>query len=135
MANDWGQGAVNNNVGWGQAAVNNIAWGISHILSYSGQTNISGKSENKILTELPYLYMDSSGFLPTMFLSFRLADGIESRDINIDFYIDGSLSFNIPVSSGITQLWEFPPNGEYYVVLNVNLNADIYTFQSNTLTV
>lgn len=42
MENDWGQGAVNNNVGWGQAANNNFGWGKSHILSYSGQTNIDG---------------------------------------------------------------------------------------------
>lgn len=42
MENDWGQGAVNNNVGWGQAANNNFGWGKSHIISYSGQTNIDG---------------------------------------------------------------------------------------------
>jgi hypothetical protein len=43
---DWGKAAINNNVGWGQAAAsNNVGWGISQFLSYSGQTNISGKEQ------------------------------------------------------------------------------------------
>ena len=43
---DWGKAAINNNVGWGQAAAsNNLGWGISQFLSYSGQTNISGKEK------------------------------------------------------------------------------------------
>jgi hypothetical protein len=39
---DWGQGALNNNIGWGKGADNNISWGISQKLSYSGDTNITG---------------------------------------------------------------------------------------------
>ena len=45
MENDWGQGAINNEVGWGQAARNGfeIGWGSYMFLSYSAQTNITGK--------------------------------------------------------------------------------------------
>ena len=40
---DWGQGANNNNIGWGQGAINNnIYWGNSHLVSWSGDTDIVG---------------------------------------------------------------------------------------------
>lgn len=102
----------------------------------SSSNDVASKKNPSILDEGPLIYMDSvGGFLPTMYLSFRLADGVESRDINIDFYVDGLLSFNIPVMPGITQLWEFPPNGEYYGILNVNVDEKVYSFPSNTLIV
>jgi hypothetical protein len=41
-ANGWGDGSVNNNIGWGQAPNNNISWGKSQITSYSGATDIDG---------------------------------------------------------------------------------------------
>lgn len=147
MANEIGWGTpYDAESGYGMAAINNGDTGYGYVVinSYSGETNISSRDadnvspdqEVTILDELPLIYMDSvGGFIPTMYLSFRLAEGVESRDINIDFYVDGSLSFNIPVVSGITQLWEFPPNGEYYGVLNVNVDGEVYTFTSNTLTV
>jgi hypothetical protein len=39
---DWGQGALNNNIGWGQGADNNIGWGSIYNISYSGDVIISG---------------------------------------------------------------------------------------------
>ena len=44
MANDngWGDGSVNNSIGWGQAANNSISWGKSHRDSWSGATDIDG---------------------------------------------------------------------------------------------
>jgi hypothetical protein len=41
-SNGWGDGSVNNNIGWGQAPNNNISWGKSQITSYSGATDIDG---------------------------------------------------------------------------------------------
>jgi hypothetical protein len=41
-SNGWGDGSVNNNIGWGQGANNNISWGKSQITSYSGATDIDG---------------------------------------------------------------------------------------------
>ena len=41
-ANGWGDGSVNNNIGWGQAPNNNISWGKSQITSWSGATDIDG---------------------------------------------------------------------------------------------
>ena len=41
-SNGWGDGAANNNIGWGQGANNAIGWGKSHSLSYAGLTNIVG---------------------------------------------------------------------------------------------
>ena len=102
----------------------------------SSSNDIISRRNPSILDEGPLLYMENAyGFLPTMYLSFRLADGVESRDINIDFYIDGSPSFVVSVVPGITQLWEYPPNGEYYCVLNVNIDGEVYSFPSNTLIV
>jgi hypothetical protein len=40
---DFGQGAVNNDIGWGQGASNNdIGWGSIHELSWAGDTDIVG---------------------------------------------------------------------------------------------
>lgn len=41
---DWGQGANQNNIGWGQAAINTINWGYSQLISWSGLTDIIGIS-------------------------------------------------------------------------------------------
>ena len=39
---DWGKGALNNNIGWGQGFNNTISWGSVYPVSYSGETNITG---------------------------------------------------------------------------------------------
>jgi hypothetical protein len=40
---NWGEGAVNNDIGWGQGQINNdIDWGSIYSFSYFGQTNIIG---------------------------------------------------------------------------------------------
>lgn len=41
-SNGWGDGASNNSIGWGQGANNAIAWGDSHLKSWSGLTGIVG---------------------------------------------------------------------------------------------
>jgi len=41
-SNGWGDGSVNNNIGWGQGANNAIGWGSSHSTSWAGATDISG---------------------------------------------------------------------------------------------
>lgn len=41
-SNGWGDGSVNNDIGWGQGANNNIGWGKSHLNSWSGATDIDG---------------------------------------------------------------------------------------------
>jgi hypothetical protein len=41
-SNEWGDGAGNNAIGWGQGANNNIGWGDSHAKSWSGLTDIVG---------------------------------------------------------------------------------------------
>lgn len=40
--NGWGDGASNNNIGWGQGADNVIGWGDSHSVSWAGATDIVG---------------------------------------------------------------------------------------------
>lgn len=40
--NGWGDGSVNNNIGWGQGANNNTGWGKSHLSSWNGLTDIDG---------------------------------------------------------------------------------------------
>jgi hypothetical protein len=41
-ANGWGDGASNNNIGWGQGANNAIGWGDIHADSWAGLTDIVG---------------------------------------------------------------------------------------------
>ena len=41
-ANGWGDGASNNNIGWGKGADNAIGWGAIHADSYAGLTDIVG---------------------------------------------------------------------------------------------
>ena len=132
MANDWGQGAVNNNVGWGQGANNNFGWGISQLTSYSGQTNISGKSENQILIELPNLFLDAE----TAYMNFKVNPEYTPSSMtyvilyNSSFYGDGTL-----YADGTNWMFEYPESGEYVVNLEITIDGNVYQFQSNTLTV
>lgn len=41
-SNGWGDGSVNNNIGWGQGSNNTIGWGNSQLTSWSGATDIDG---------------------------------------------------------------------------------------------
>jgi len=41
-SNGWGDGSVNNNIGWGQGSNNNVGWGKSHLDSWAGATDIDG---------------------------------------------------------------------------------------------
>lgn len=41
-SNGWGDGSVNNDIGWGQGANNSTGWGKSHLNSWSGETDIDG---------------------------------------------------------------------------------------------
>ena len=41
-SNGWGDGSINNSIGWGQAANNTIGWGKSQIDSWAGATDIDG---------------------------------------------------------------------------------------------
>jgi len=41
-SNGWGDGAANNEIGWGQGANNAIGWGDIHADSWAGATDISG---------------------------------------------------------------------------------------------
>jgi len=45
-SNGWGDGAANNNIGWGKGANNTINWGKSHSLSNAGLTNIVGSTQS-----------------------------------------------------------------------------------------
>ena len=41
-SNGWGDGAANNNIGWGQGATNAIGWGSVYAVSSAGRTDIIG---------------------------------------------------------------------------------------------
>jgi len=144
MANDIGWGKpFDAESGYGMAAFNGAADGYGTVVvnSYSGETNISSMDADNtsdkptILDELPLIYIDSIDRIPTLFLSFILADGVMAMDMNVDVVIDGSAAFNLSVASGITELWVFPPNGEYYVNLNILVDGTYYNYQSNVLTI
>ena len=48
--NGWGDGASNNNIGWGQGANNVIGWGDSHSNSWAGATDIVGSGSTPSFT-------------------------------------------------------------------------------------
>jgi hypothetical protein len=50
-ANGWGDGAANNNIGWGQGANNAIGWGDIHADSWSGLTDIVGFQATSLLLD------------------------------------------------------------------------------------
>jgi hypothetical protein len=50
-ANGWGDGASNNNIGWGQGANNAIGWGDIHADSYAGATDIVGVQAPSLLLD------------------------------------------------------------------------------------
>jgi hypothetical protein len=50
-ANGWGDGASNNNIGWGQGADNAIGWGDIHAKSYAGLTDIVGVQATSLLLD------------------------------------------------------------------------------------
>lgn len=146
MANEIGWGAAfSEESGYGMAAVNGAEIGYGNVVvnSYSGETNISSMDADNepadrptILNEMPLIYLDSIERLPVLFLSFILADGVMAMDMNIEVVVDGQVSFNLSVSSGITELWSFPPNGEYYVNLDILVAGGThYSFTSNVLTI
>ena len=50
-ANGWGDGASNNNIGWGKGADNAIGWGDSHADSWAGLTDIVGTQTAALLLD------------------------------------------------------------------------------------
>jgi hypothetical protein len=38
---EWGEGVINNNIGWGKGFDNNIGWGSVYAVSYTGETVLS----------------------------------------------------------------------------------------------
>jgi hypothetical protein len=50
-ANGWGDGASNNNIGWGQGANNTIGWGDIHADSWAGATDIVGVQAASLLLD------------------------------------------------------------------------------------
>ena len=38
---EWGEGVINNNIGWGKGFDNNIGWGAVYAVSYAGETVLS----------------------------------------------------------------------------------------------
>jgi len=130
---DWGKGSINNNVGWGQGANNNISWGNVQLTSWSGDTNISGKEDVQILSELPFIFVDNHLGYEALFLKFQTAEGIRPMDMNFDVYFEGNFLGNILVNNGTNEIFPMFRSGSYYGILNVVVDMVTYSFQSNTL--
>lgn len=129
---DWGKGAINNNVYWGQAANNNIGWGNVQLTSWSGDTNISGIEEESILQVLPELYLEDIN----EYLYFRLKPEITPSlmyyILNWDnnFYADGTL-----MQDGVNWVMEYPESGNYQIELSIIVDGVTYRFTSNILVI
>lgn len=146
MANEIGWGAAfSEENGYGMAAINGAESGYGNILmtSYSGETNISSQDadnieiprEPMILADGPLIYVDIIDKDSMMFLSFILADGVEPMDMVAELFYNGESYTALPVVSGINDLVFSPASGEYYLNLMITLDGEIYTFQSNILTI
>lgn len=131
MENDWGK-AFNTEINWGTSPQTAKPWGNVVLSSPSGVTNITGKDENQILIELPYLFLESD----TGYMSFRLNPEYTPSSMrytiyyNNSFYADGTL-----YEDGTAWMFEYPDRGEYYVDLEIIIDGNTYPFTSNTLTV
>jgi hypothetical protein len=62
-SNGWGDGASNNNIGWGQGAINTIGWGKSHLVSYAGLTDIVGSPVPALVTAFELRVVTDSGVM------------------------------------------------------------------------
>jgi hypothetical protein len=131
MENDWGK-AFNTEINWGTSTQTAKPWGNVVLSSPSGVTNITGKDDNQILIELPYLFLESD----TAYMSFTLnAEYVPSLMrytiyFNNSFYADGTL-----YEDGTAWMFEYPDRGQYYVDLEITIDGNTYPFTSNTLTV
>lgn len=143
MANEIGWGAAfSEENGYGMAAVNGAesVYGNVVITSYSGETNISSMDadnprEPMILADGPLIYVDIIDKDSMMFLSFILADGVEPMDMVAELFYNGESYTALPVFSGINDLLFSPASGEYYLNLMITIDGEMYTFQSNILTI
>lgn len=111
---DWGQGAKNNNIGWGQGAVNNdISWGKSHELSYSGDTEIVGGTDQRFIM---VVQSDNAGTSATnQFTIPTTATGYNYNVATDDGYsatgITGDHTITFPTGAGTHEVYitgDFP---------------------------
>jgi len=140
----WGQ-PYDYESGYGMAAITGAESGYGNVIitSYSGETNISSEDsdnieiprEPMILADVPLIYVDIIDKDSMMFLSFILADGVEPMDMVAELFYNGESYTALPVFSGINDLVLSPASGEYYLNLMITIDGEMYTFQSNILTI
>jgi len=138
-ANGWGDGASNNNIGWGQGANNAIGWGDIHADSWSGLTDISG---------LPTTDPDAQAFITAAGITDPTQQGaINTLVVDLKGYsiwtkmkaiypiVGGSASshavnlktpgtYNMTFATGWTHSSTgMTPNGATYANSNLNINT------------
>jgi hypothetical protein len=84
---EWGEGVINNNIGWGQGFNNTIGWGAVYAVSYSGETIIDRviNVENIINSFKARVAADNGNFEGEPYLSLTLNGLLDTQDIINNF--------------------------------------------------
>lgn len=87
-----------------------------------------------ILRELPILTYDQS-LIPTLYLYFLLENGVVPLSMKGTIYLNNGIEAENPfLSDGLQFMYEYPPNGTWYVDLEIVIDeVTTYNFISNTL--
>lgn len=116
-SNGWGDGASNNNIGWGQGADNVIGWGASHSNSWAGSTDIVGSGSTPSFTNQYSMLFDGVDEYTKGSTTFSELDG--TNKFTLSMWIKPTnlsvnrVLFHIPRNTT-------PNNSQVYVFINTS---------------
>jgi hypothetical protein len=122
-ANGWGDGASNNNIGWGKGADNAIGWGDIHADSYAGLTDIVGTASYTNEYSLQFDGVDEYAKGSTTFSEldgtnkFTLSMWIKPTNFS-SYRILYHIPKNLTANNGQVLIFLFPTTGQIEVTIN-----------------
>ena len=114
----WGQGTINNSIGWGQGSTNDIGWGSIYADSPSGDTAISAPSYSNVYSA----EFDGADSYIATDATYGILDGIAKASISI---------WVKPISSATTARMVFDIGRAGSTGLNSQLN--LWLFEGNRI--
>ena len=122
-ANGWGDGASNNNIGWGKGADNAIGWGDIHADSYAGLTDIVGTASYTNEYSLQFDGVDEYAKGSTTFSEldgtnkFTLSMWIKPTNFSIHRILY-HIPRNLTANNGQVLIFLAPTTGQIEVAIN-----------------
>lgn len=103
---EWGEGVINNNIGWGQGANNNIGWGSIYGNSYSGDTALLNYFFKRfpITTGAAYSLRQLNDSITNVVRVRRSSDNLESNFTENEIN-NGSLAVFCGAGNGFVTTW------------------------------